>query len=104
MSNLKVGDKVWLFDQNRRVYEKDSIISSAPIFSEYFYQVTITGETSRSWLIGREKFSKKTLEGIYTNETKADKIWDEENRYKITEKVRYCSIIELKKINEILGE
>jgi hypothetical protein len=104
MSDLKVGDKVWLFDQNRRVYKTDSIISSAPIFSEYFYQTTITGETSRSWIIDREKFSKKTLQGIYTDEMKADKIWEEENRYRIVEEVRYCSIDKLKKIALILGE
>jgi len=97
---MKVGDKVWLFDENRRVYKKE--YGSSPIYSEYFYQVIIEGETRNSWIIEGNKFSKKTLQGIYTNETKTEKIWEHENRYKIREKINYCSIKTLKQISNLL--
>ncbi len=106
---MKIGDKVWLFDTNRRIYPKDNrgmgaAVMGAPIFSEHFYQVTIDGETSRSWLIGREKFSKKDPLGIYTDEQKEDKIWDHVNRYKIIDKIKNCSVSKLKQINSIIDE
>jgi hypothetical protein len=101
---MKVGDKVWLFDSNRRVYPKDNKFSSAPIFSEHFHQVIIDGETSRSWLIGREKFSKTHFCGIYTDEQKADLIWKEDNQQKIIEEIRNCSINKLREINSILNK
>jgi len=98
---MKVGDKVWLFDTNRRVYPKGSI-TSAPIYAEHFYQTTIDDETPRSWIIGRQKYSKKGGEGIYTDEQKADRLWDHANRYNIIEKVKECSVEKLKQIEEIL--
>lgn len=98
---MKIGDKIWLFDANRRIYKKGE---QSPIFSEHFYKVTIDGETSRSWLIGRDKFSKKDPCGIYTDEQKEDKIWDHMNRYKIIDKIKNCSIAKLKQINSIIDE
>lgn len=98
---MKIGDKIWLFDSNRKKYEKGN---SAPIYSEHFYQEEIVGETSRSWLVGyfKNKFSKKDPIGLYTDEMKADKIWEYDNRYKIVALVERCSIKQLKKINDIL--
>lgn len=101
MPKLKVGDKVWLFDFNRRVYGKES---SAPIYEQQFYQDVIEGETSRSWIIGRRKFAKNNPIGIYTDEQKADKIWDNSVRYKIQDKVGRCSTEQLKQIDLILAE
>jgi len=100
---MQVGDKVWLFDGNRRVYKKNGESFTAPIYEEHFYLAIIDGETSRSWLIGRNKYSKKNLLGIYTDEQKADQIWDHCSRYKIEEKVRHCSINQLKQIDKILN-
>lgn len=99
---MKVGDTVWLFDGNRRVYENGN---TAPTFEKHFYQEVIDGETSRSWLIRRSKFSKKDPlgSGIYTDEQKADKIWERANRYKIMDKIHWCSIEKLKQIDNILG-
>ena len=98
---MKVGDKVWLFDFNRRVYPKNGSISNSPIYSEYFYQATIDGETSRSWIVLCQKFPKKNPIGLYTDKQKADKIWVNENRYRIVKLVENCSIEKLKQIEEL---
>ena len=97
---MKVGDKVWLFDGNRRIYDKK--FGSAPIYAEHFYLAEITGETSRSWLIHGDRYSKKTLLGIYNSNQREDMIWENTNRYKIIDLVRYCSIEKLKDIDRIL--
>jgi len=64
---MKIGSKVWRFDSNRRVYERDERGDKRLIYAEHFYEATITGETSRSWIVDggtwREmKVSKKTLQ------------------------------------------
>lgn len=99
---MKVGDKVWLFNINRRVYPKDNRGFSSPIYSEHFYEAVIEGETSRSWIVCGEKFSKKDPRGIYTDETKELKIWDNENRYIIKNKIDRCSVEILKQIDGLL--
>lgn len=47
---MKVGDVVWMFDSNRRVYPEG--ISAAPIYREHWTTLVIVGETAQSWLIG----------------------------------------------------
>ena len=53
---LKVGDAVWIFDINHRVYAKSAEDIArhgrGPIWREHWVKHTITGETSRSWLCG----------------------------------------------------
>ena len=53
---LQVGDTIWYFDTNRRVYpppEPGRIwASGGPIWREHWRPVQITGETSRSWVLG----------------------------------------------------
>lgn len=100
---MKVGDKVWIFDHNYRVYPKDKLIGSAPIYSEHFRQKTIESETSRSWIVDGIKYSKKDVLGLYTDEQKEDVIWENENRYKIVHEVEKCSVYILRKINILLN-
>jgi len=57
-----IGDTVWIFDENHRVYRKDENGRSfgGPIYREHWVPTKITGETTRSWLIGYgEKIPKK---------------------------------------------
>ena len=52
-STLAVGMVIYLVDENRRVYPAGhDRISASPIWREHWRPVEITGETSRSWLIG----------------------------------------------------
>ena len=100
---MKVGDKVWLFDFNRRVYPKEGGMGRSPIYSEHFYQCEIDGETSRSWIVSGTKFSKLNPQGIYNDQQKEERIWDYENRYKIVKGVESCSTKQLKEILSILN-
>lgn len=104
MKNLKVGDEVWLFDTNRRVYRDNKSFTSSPIYSEYFYKVKISGETKRSWIINRDKYNKKTLDGLYTEELKEEKIWMNDNMMKIKDRISSCTFDQLKKIKKVIEE
>lgn len=46
--DIKVGDKFWVKDKNRRVYEDGKCI-----YEKHFREVEVIDETSRSWVIGR---------------------------------------------------
>jgi len=50
LKNLKVGDTVWVFDINRRVYDGNGL-GAKIIYREHFRPVHIIGETSRSWIL-----------------------------------------------------
>lgn len=101
---MKVGDSVWLFDTNRRVYEKDGVKHNSPIYSEYFFKATINGETSRSFIILGKKFNKKNPLGVYTEQQKEDKIWANSIRYDLIRKVERCEPSMLRKIEKIMGD
>ncbi len=97
---LTIGSTVWVFDDTRRVY-KNGV--SGPIYREYFVERTIAGETSRSWLIGRMKFDKKTYlsasdyRGIKTRmypsiEAVNDAVYMREQRGHIADLVMRCKV------------
>lgn len=60
-ASTTIGDSVWVFDENRRVYTKPAngkIYSSGPpIWREHWRQMWIIGETNRSWILGWVKNS-----------------------------------------------
>lgn len=103
---FKIGDKVWCFDQNRRVYDGKGSFGGHIIYAGHFYESKITGETSRSWIVGQygDKYSKKDPSGLYTDEQKADAIWMHDNRHKIAGIVDRCRDIEkMRQIAQIVG-
>lgn len=106
---MQVGDTVWVFSQNHRVYHRDSNgkCFGGPIYREHFVQRTIVGETTKSWLlVDGTKISKKTLEGIYTDQQKEDSTWDHDTRFEIVDKIRYgdsVSVQQLREIAKIIG-
>lgn len=96
MSEIKVGSPVWIFDQNRRVYRKNNkgISIGGPIWREHWGRRTVTGETSRSWIVDRIKIPKTLirLPGGATFSFSEERInelgWVEENRHPITVAIR----------------
>lgn len=69
---LKIGDTVYYFDTNRRVYPSpvpgdDRWGGGTPIWREHWRPMKITGETVRSWLVGGSrralKMPKKGADG-----------------------------------------
>lgn len=57
---LKIGDIVYRYDVNRRVY-REGTLRSELIWRESWRPMKIVGETSRSWLLehSKEKLPKK---------------------------------------------
>lgn len=106
---LKIGSEVYMFDANKRVYDKDKDGQSfgSPIYRKYFFKTTIIEETSRSWIVDywRTKINKKTLQGIWlTEEEVNEKCWIHDNQHKISEKVGLCNNFEkLKLIEKIIN-
>jgi hypothetical protein len=96
---MKIGDTVWVFDPNRRVYEPGS--HGPPIYREHFVAQKIIGETRISWLVGSEnadisrnwtytKYKKKDPYGIYTAEEVEAKIWLNDHGYETSQRVMRC--------------
>lgn len=106
----KVGDPIWIFDDNHRVYQKGKL---GPVWREKWRKRLIIGETSRSWLVGCSmnspyptKISKKgPHHGVAFSESEIDEAaYIEENRYRISEAVRYVRDANvLRKVAELIG-
>jgi len=98
---LRVGDTLWSFDSNRRVYRSGVGLSGGgPIYREHYQQETIVGETPLSWLVGASpptKVNKKTLAcrteygfgGYFTKSAMEDRIWINENRPALIRALEY---------------
>ena len=122
---MQVGDKVWIFDGNQRVYtdDKGNKLDSC-WYRGYFVERYIIGETKVSWIIGYRKGStpdnrdikvnKKTLTyarqsalngSLYISEEEIEQdCWKHDNQYLLTEKVRKCDDYnKLKEIESILN-
>lgn len=116
LTHLKVGDTVWAFDVNRRVYppkeEGDLWARGGPIFEEHFRETKITGETRASWITERGTFAKGDgcQRGVniapmtlYSAQGKADAVWMDANHGLIRQKVQNCRDINtLRRIQRLL--
>lgn len=106
MSEFKLGDDVWMFSENRRVYNRlpDGRPVGNAIYREHFYKMNIESETSRSWIVGGEKYAKSKPDGLYSKEMMEENIWCKENRFGIIDLIRYNANAEqLKQIADIVG-
>ena len=117
LKNLKIGDTVYYFDENHRVYPEkkpgERYSHGAPIYREHFRATKIEGETTKSWITSGwgNKYSKKegTRGGdyhgntIYSEQEVEDRIFINENHFKLSEAVMRCQDVEkMRKIKEIL--
>ena len=98
MSELKVGDTVWVFDPNFRVYRKDANghSTSGPIWRESWRPYLIESETSRRWVLkyGRIKVPKKRADftNLAYSQSEIDELgWMHDRRAKIVRMVQQCS-------------
>lgn len=123
MSNLNMGDTLYLFDSNRRVYpnvtddeKKAGKIwpSGGPIYREHFRPLLIAGETPGTWVLepGRLTVNKKTLkarrtafgqECVYTKDQVDAKVYIHDNATRIAALVEHCHNVDLlKRIDKML--
>jgi len=95
-------------DINRRVYDRDKK-GGGPIYREHWEETVITGETSRSWIIGpcAVKIPKKR-EGhsvyAFSMEEVEDDIWINSNRHKLAECIRKIKDADtLREVAKLIG-
>ena len=85
---MKVGDTIWYFDVNRRVYPKPG---EGCLYAEHWREVEIKSETSRSWVTNRGKVSKKGQRGwAFTRQEVDDDIYIYDNQYLLSERIKNC--------------
>ena len=118
MASLKVGSKVWVFDENRRVYRKkeDGTSRGGPIYREHYDPQEIVEENRASWILrDGKKVSKKDLSyahwaggrrTILTDESEIDDAcYLHENRHIISDRVLRCNnVAVLRQIEKLLCE
>lgn len=88
---MKIGDIIWVFDENRRVYNKAGI--GGPIWRKHWQEFEVVGETSRSWVVGPNWATSKVPKNrkyhgshpwFAFSEEELDEIcWYHQNRYEI---------------------
>lgn len=114
---MKIGDVVYRFDENRRVYRDKSFGGGGgPVYREHFEPLKIVGENRVSWILEHGwKVNKKTFRGevaayqfggrgFFTAEGMENDIWDHEHRHKIVDAVRRVATIDqLRRVADILG-
>lgn len=107
---IKVGDKFFMHDINRRVYRRDEAgrATGGPTFRGHFYEVTIDGETSRSWLVGQWKPTKVPKSNpfsiLYTEEMIDDAEWVSEHGPRIARYVQGISNADLlRRLADLIG-
>lgn len=104
-----IGMPLWYFDQNLRVYPRDSSgrTIGPPIWRKHWREVEIKGETTRSWIISYtdEKVPKKEFPGRYaTSQEEIDRKELLNNSHGIGRKVGECrdygTLLAIKKLLE----
>lgn len=107
---LKIGDTLFNFDGNRRVYTERH---SPPVYEKHFKAAQIVGETKQSWVMdrGADKVNKKTLasacrfadRGYFTALGMESDIWLHDHRHKIVREIESVGVDHLKEIARIIG-
>jgi len=121
---LKIGDKVWIFDENTRKYtDEHGNKTVGTWYRGHFVEKHIIGETKVSWIIGYQgstpdnrdiKVNKKTLlynrqialDGqLYVSEEDINQhCWIHDNKHLLSRRVQDCKDYQkLKEIEEILN-
>jgi hypothetical protein len=104
MSDIKVGDMYFIFDENNRVYATNSC--GGPIYQKHFVPVKVISETSRSWITDRYgiKVPKANpWNRLFTQHMVDDAVWVYENRVRIADKVIVLRGPLLRQVAEIIG-
>lgn len=112
---MKIGDVIYHFDSNHRVYRKDAKGHStgSPIYREHWREIKVIGETSRSWLVGvdwhPDKIAKKDLAAgelhgyCLTLEEVEKRSFVADNRHHISNIVSGLTYDKLKAVADLIG-
>lgn len=106
---FEVYQRVWRFDENRRVYRKSG--RGGPIYEKHFIPMKVIDIQDKSYVIGWpdggvfEKVGFAKAERTYfTDQGKADAVWVHDYRLRIVEAVRECRDANvLKEVAGVIG-
>jgi hypothetical protein len=107
--SIKVGDSVWVFDVNHRVYEDNNgNRTSSPVWLQHWRERKIESETSRSWVLNYfgKKIPKKGYDCrdvCFSMEEVLDRAWVHDNQYKIESAIRGLSHEKLREVAMVIG-
>jgi hypothetical protein len=114
---FKPGDRVWMFNENRRVYtHRDGTRSISPVYREHFVPYRVLEVKDKEYLLCSGAGHPETLRHAGTTacpikkvdrDWKSDQelaamIWDKE-RHRVAEMVLSCDLATLCKVAEVLG-
>ena len=109
----QIGDTIWHFDENRRVYERDDTgrAFGGPIYAEYYKPYKIVGEEARSWIVESNTFKQKVAKNRidrsptewFSDAARLDNIWKHDHRHKIRNLIDQADAATLRKVAEIIG-
>lgn len=107
MEKLKIGQTIYYFDGNHRIYAKNK---SRPIYKKYFIPMKIVGENKKEYIFDYGVINKRSgmlnLRGIkteiFTEKEKQDNIYINDNAYRISEEIRCLNADKLKEIEKII--
>jgi hypothetical protein len=124
-TDIHVGSTVWVFDQNRRDWERDASGKRSKIIYRYHWEeCTIVGENRASWILPNgESFPKRPKDterllhtyrldrlGNWSCKRVAlslqevdDDCWQDEHRQQIVRYVDRCDAATLRKVAELVG-
>lgn len=100
---LGVGSAIWRFDENHRIYKNQH---GGPDYRSFWRECKITGETSRSWVVGCwGKFPKRGAHPGYAVSAKEvdDDVWAKDERHRIVRCVERCDVATLRAVAELVG-
>lgn len=107
--NIKVWDKLYIYDPNKRNYDSNRKL----IYSDSFWEVIIESETKKSWaLTNWRKVYKLTLvisdkkywnQKCYTRQGMMDDIFMHENKTKVMDTIRMFWPEQADKLREIVN-
>jgi hypothetical protein len=110
--NAKVGDYVLVFDVNNRVYRtrggRNNFGGGGPVPRYHYVPMLVTGETSRSWLVGHSinsatKYSKKEP-GFFGLLDVDDALWVSNHRHRLSRHLEQIRTPDtLRKVAELIG-
>ena len=106
---IKVGDKFFTFDDNRRVYNRDENgrAFGGPTFRGHFVEVEIARETRVSWVLkycGTKVPKRDPWSVLYTPKMIDDAEWVDNHAISLGEHVRRCRDVDtLREVAALVG-
>lgn len=123
---MKIGDSVWIYDSNCRIYPKDEngkhIPNSSPDYRLSWLEKFVIGETRISWIVANSRdakpgqkwrchkipkkpeFQSTEVRGVaYSAEELDAAVWQSSHRWRVIRMVEHCNGDTLRKIAELVG-